>query len=400
MADIKGSMPSEEKRFPAFVRHDVAAMEPSRIVQLWELGFGMDNVIPLWVGESDQATPAFISDAAYAALQAGKTFYTHKRGIPELRQSIADYTARLYGIPMSADRVSVTASGMHGITLICQALFEPGDNLIVVAPSWPNVVKAAQVQHAEVRFATLDPKPEGGFTLDLEKLFSLVTDRTRALFVNSPGNPTGWMIEADQQREILDFCRSRGIWLLADEVYARFVYDRAVAPSFLQLAEPDDPVIHINSFSKAWAMTGWRLGWLITPPAFGKIVDQLIEFSTSGSQAFLQHGALAALTPQGETFARSMVDRCRQGGEMVFQRLAAMERVTLSRPTASFYAFFRIDGVEDSLSFAKRILSETGVGLAPGSAFGPGGEGHMRLCYASSHNLLSKALDRLELILR
>jgi aspartate/methionine/tyrosine aminotransferase len=280
--------------------------------------------------------------------------------------------------------------------MIAQAIFRPGDNLVVIAPSWPNVVKSAEVAGAEVRFATLDAKPEGGFSLDLEKLFSLVDERTRALFVNSPGNPTGWMIERGQQREILQFCRERRIWLLADEVYARFVYDREVAPSFLQIAEPGDPVIHINSFSKAWAMTGWRLGWLIAPPAFGEVIDQLIEFSTSGSQAFLQQGALAALTPEGEAFARSMVERCRQGGELVFQRLNAMPRVTLSRPTASFYAFFRIEGVEDSLSFAKQILAETGVGLAPGSAFGPGGEGHLRLCYASAPELLSKAMDRIE----
>lgn len=386
--------------FPAPVRPSVAAMEPSRIVQLWQLGFGRDDLIPLWVGESDQPTPRFISDAAYKALLDGKTFYTHKRGIPELRQAISDYTGKLYGIPMTPERVSVTASGMHGIMMIAQALFEPGDNLVVIAPSWPNVVKAAEVTGAEVRFAPLDPKPQGGFTLDLEKLFSLVDARTKALFVNSPSNPTGWMIEADQQQEILDFCRARRIWLLADEVYARFVYDREVAPSFLRLAGPEDPVIHINSFSKAWAMTGWRLGWLIAPPAFGELIDQLIEFSTSGSQAFLQHGALAALTPEGEAYARSMVERCRQGGELVFQRLNAMNRVTLSRPTASFYAFFRVEGVDDSLAFAKRILAESGVGLAPGSAFGPGGEGHLRLCYASSPELLSRAMDRIEPILR
>jgi aspartate aminotransferase len=385
--------------FPAELRAEVAGMEPSRIVQLWQLGFGRDDVIPLWVGESDLPTPSFISDAAYGALKRGRTFYSHKRGIPELRQAIADYTSGLYGKQVATDRVTVTSSGMHGIMMIMQAVLEPGDNIVVLAPSWPNVVRAAEVCHGEVRFVALDPKEEGGFTLDLDKLLEACDGRTRALFVNSPGNPTGWMIEREQQQAILDFCRERRIWLLADEVYARLVYDRAVAPSFLELAEPDDPVIQVNSFSKAWAMTGWRLGWLIAPPNFGEVLDQLIEFSTSGSQAFLQEGAIAALGPEGEAFAQSMIERCRRGGEIVFQRLSAIPRVAVARPTASFYAFFRIDGVEDSLSFAKRILQETGVGLAPGSAFGPGGEGHLRLCYASAPERLSAAMDRIEPII-
>ncbi len=386
--------------FPADLRADVAAMEPSRIVQLWQMGFGREDVIPLWVGESDLPTPAFISDAAHAALRRGRTFYSHKRGIPELRQGLADYTAGLYGKPFDPDRITVTSSGMHGIMMILQALLQPGDNIVVLAPSWPNVVRAAEIAGGEVRFVSLDAQEEGGFELDTGKLLAACDERTRALFVNSPGNPTGWMIERGQQQEILDFCREQRIWLLADEVYARLVYDRPVAPSFLEIAGPDDPVIQVNSFSKTWAMTGWRLGWLVAPAAFGEVLDQLIEFSTSGSQAFLQEGALAALGPEGDAFAAEMIERCRIGGEIVFQRLSALPRVAIARPTASFYAFFRVEGVEDSLAFAKRILEETGVGLAPGSAFGPGGEGHLRLCYASAPDRIAAAMDRLEPILR
>ena len=393
-------MPRKPGDFPADLRAEVAAMEPSRIVQLWQLGFEREDVIPLWVGESDLPTPAFISDAAHDALKRGRTFYSHKRGIPELRHAIAIYSSNLYGLPIAEDRITVTSSGMHAIMMIMQALVVPGDNIVVLAPSWPNIVRAAEIAGAEVRFVSLDAKEEGGFSLDLDKLLDACDSRTKALFVNSPGNPTGWMIEQDQQQAILDFCRKHRIWLLADEVYARLVYDRQVAPSFLQLSGPDDPVIQVNSFSKAWAMTGWRLGWLIAPPAFGEVLDQLIEFSTSGSQAFLQEGAIAALGEEGETFAQGMIERCRQGGEIVFEHLSGLPRVAVARPRASFYAFFRVEGVEDSLAFAKQILAETGVGLAPGSAFGPGGEGHLRLCYASSPNRLTEAMTRIKPLLR
>ncbi|MEJ1995823.1 MAG: pyridoxal phosphate-dependent aminotransferase [Limibacillus sp.] len=388
-----------QQGFPAALRPEIAAMEPSRIVQLWELGFEREDVIPLWVGESDLGTPEFINRAAYAALQAGRTFYSHKRGIPALVEGLAAYSSGLYGREIDRSRVTVTSSGMHAIAIILQALLEPGDEILVIEPTWPNVVSAARIAHGEVRFLALDPLEEGGFALDTEKLKAACGPRTRALFINSPSNPTGWMMEREQQQEILEFCRERRIWIMADEVYARLVYDRPVAPSFLEIAEPDDPVIQINSFSKTWAMTGWRLGWLVHPPSMGPVFSNMIEFSSSGAQGFLQEGAVAALGPEGEDFAREMIERCRRGGEIVYQRLAGLPRVAIARPTASFYAFFRVEGMEDSLEFAKRILRETGVGLAPGSAFGQAGEGHLRLCYASSPERLSAAMDRVEPIL-
>lgn len=386
--------------FPGFVREDLAAMEPSRIVQLWQMGFGRKDLIPLWVGEGDLPTPEFISDAAVAALRAGETFYTHKRGIPELRQAVADYTGALYGVPTGAEQITITSSGMNAIMLVLQAMIEPGDKVVVVSPCWPNIVSAVEIVNGCVEEVALEPTAEGGFRLDLERLFAAVDERTRALFINSPGNPTGWMMEPEEQQAVLEWCRKRGIWIIADEVYARFVYDRPVAPSFLQQAEPEDVVIQINSFSKAWAMTGWRLGWVVAPPALGDLLDQLIEFNTSGAQAFLQRGGIAALGRDGEAFAQALVERCRLGGELVFQRLSACPRVRIARPRASFYSFFAVEGVEDSLAFAKRLLAETGVGLAPGSAFGSAGEGHLRLCFASAPARLSLAMDRLEPLLR
>ena len=383
------------KRFPLPLRPEVDSLEPSHIVQVWELGFTMDDVIGLWVGEGDLPTPDFICEAAHGALKAGKTFYTHKRGIPELRHAIKDYTDRLYRTDLDVERVSISASGMNGILLVLQAVVRPGDEVICVTPVWPNIIKASHLAGARVIEVDLDRQEDGGFRLDLDRLESAITERTRLVFIASPSNPTGWMMEREEQEAVLEICRHRGIWLMADEVYARFVYDREVAPSLLEIAEPEDPVFVVNSFSKAWAMTGWRLGWITHPASMARVFDNLIEFNTSGSQHFLQVGAVAALE-EGEGFVTKMVDRCRQGGELVYQRLSAMPRVTVGRPRASFYSFFRVDGMDDSLAFAKRLLRETGVGLAPGSAFYKGGEGHLRLCFASSQARLSRAMDRLE----
>ncbi len=380
--------------FPAPLNPGIVNLETSKIAEVWELGFGLDDLIPLWVGEGDLPTPTFICDPAIAALKAGHTFYTHKRGLPELRQEIALYTNRLYGSAVELEQVTVTNSGMSGIMQVLQALVQPGDKVAVVTPVWPNILAATRVNGGVVEPVLLEPLPEGGFRLDLERLASQLDERTRALFITATGNPTGWVMEAEEQRAVLELCRRRGIWLIADEVYARFTYDRPVAPSFLQLADPEDPLIVVNSFSKTWAMTGWRLGWLVHPPSLASIFDRLIEFNISGGQAFLQHGCLAALR-QGEPFVAETVERCRLGGELVFQGLSALSRVRIARPHGAFYAFFALEGLADSLGFAKEVLHRTGVGLAPGEAFGPGGEGHLRLCFASSSARLAEAMDRL-----
>jgi aspartate/methionine/tyrosine aminotransferase len=227
---------------------------------------------------------------------------------------------------------------------------------------------------------------EDGFHLDMDALLAACDERTRAVFVNSPSNPTGWVMGREDQQALLEFCRARGIWILADEVYHRFVYDRPAterprAPSFLDLVEPEDPVIVVESFSKTWAMTGWRMGWLVHPASLGANFDRLVEFNTSGAPRFV-------------------IERCRQGRDLVYQRLAALPRVRLACPQGAFYAFFAVEGLTDSLEYAKEILEEVSVGLAPGSAFGPGGEGHLRLCFAGGTERLSAALDRLEPLFR
>ena len=377
------------------IRPAIEALEDSRIVEVWKLGFQILDVIGLWVGEGDLPTPAFICDAAAEALKRGETFYTHKRGIPELRQALIDYHQRIYRIRLADDRVAVTSAGMNAMMLAMECLVGAGDNAVCVTPVWPNIFATIEIMGGQVRHLPLDPMPTG-WRLDLDRLFAACDERTRVVYLASPGNPTGWVMPRAQQQALLEFARKRGLWIVADEVYARIVYDGApAAPSFLELATPDDALVVVNSFSKAWAMTGWRIGWMIMPARLTAVVDKLIEFNTSGAQPFLQRGCVAALT-QGEPFVAEMVARYRTGRDLVLQRLGGMPRVRIVRPEAAFYLMFGVDGITDSLAFAKRLVHEARVGLAPGSAFGPGGEGHLRLCFAASLDRLSQAMDRLE----
>lgn len=379
--------------FPAPVRPHVAQLEGSRIRLVAEAAADRAGVIPLWYGESDRATPAFITEPAARAMAAGQTFYAPNRGVPELRAAIATYLTGLGRRAVTAERVSVTSSGVSAIMLAMQAIVDPGDNVVIVTPLWPNCQDAIEIMGGEARRVALTPG-ERGWTLDLDRLLAACDARTRAILVNSPGNPTGWLASAGDIRAMLDFCRKRRIWLIADEVYERIVYDRKVAPSPLDLAGPDDPVISVNSFSKAWCMTGWRLGWLVTPAALGEQLGKINEFNVSCAPAFVQAGGLAAVT-QGEGFVAELVQQYGHARDMVIQRLQSLPRVRLTRPEAAFYAFFQVDGVADSLALARRIVASTNVGLAPGVAFGPEGEGWLRLCFAVSLPKLADALDRL-----
>jgi len=376
----------------ARLRAVVADAAPQLIGDVARLGLGDPDAIRLWFGEGDMPTPQFICDAAHRAMLAGETFYSHKRGLPELQAALAAYLSGHYAKPVAADRITVTASGMHGILISMQAILEAVDNAVLVGPIWPNAEATARVAGAEPRVVALDNE-NGVWRLDLDKLFARCDDATRVIFVNSPGNPTGWMLEREEQQAILDFARARGIWVMADEVYGRIVYDRDVAPSFLDIAEPDDPVIVVNSFSKSWAMTGWRVGWLTHPPWIGDPLAELFEYSVSTVPPFLQRAAVVAVE-KGEDLVQEIRERCRQGRDIVTPALTAHPRVVMAPPVAAFYAFFKVDGMTDSVAWAKQLYRETKVGVAPGLAFGPDGEGWIRLCFASSPDLLNTAMER------
>ncbi len=376
------------------VRPAIELLEESLIRKVAEDNIGRDDVIPLWFGEPDLPTPEFIKEAAIQALRDDHVFYTQNRGIPPLLEAISDYVSRLHDRQIGIDRLTVTGSGMNAIMLSSQALVDAGDNMIVIGPVWPNCIETIHVMGGETRVVPLTPVADGGWRFDLDRVLDACDERTVGVFVNSPGNPTGWMMEADEQRDLLAACRARGLTIVADEVYVRLAYDRPRAPSFLDVAEPDDRLIVVNSFSKSWSMTGWRLGWLTHAASLGDVFAKLNEFNIAAPTSFVQHAGVTAVR-DGEEFVLATVERYRRNRDLVYQRLAAMPRVHLARPEGAFYAFFAVDGMTDSVAFAQRLIDEAGVGLAPGRAFGPSGEGRMRLCFAAETQTLSTALDRL-----
>ena len=375
------------------VRRRIEAMQDSPILDVWRMGFSVEGVIGLWAGEPDVPTPRFICAAAEKALAEGHTFYTHNRGIPPLRAAIADYLKAVFGASVSDDRIAVTSAGMNAVQIVCQAVLDPGDKAVVITPSWPNIMRAMEISGAEIVSVPL-AHGANGWSLDMDRLLAACAG-AKLLYFASPGNPTGWMIAPEEARTLLDFCRARGIAILSDEVYHRIVYGRRRAFSMLDIARPDDALFIVNSFSKSWAMTGWRMGWLIYPDGFLPTAEKLIQFNTSGGQAFLQYGGIAALR-DGEAFVAEFVGRCERGRALVEGRLARMPGVTVVPGNASFYAMFSVDGVSDTLAFCKSAVVEARVGFAPGIAFGEGAESMIRLCYAKQPELLEEAMNRLE----
>ena len=378
----------------AIVRPAIEALEDSPIIEIFREGFRVPGLIPMWAGEPDAPTADFICKATADALAEGRTFYSDNRGTPALRSALAAYHLRHFGVTIEDSRIAFTYSGMNAVMLAMQAVISPGDNAIAITPSWPNAMRAMQINGATVRQVPLSHDDEG-WHLALEDVFAACDARTRMIYLASPGNPTGWMIEPAQARMLLDFCRDRNIAILSDEVYHRIVYDRPLAFSFLEIAEPGDPLFVVNSFSKPWAMTGWRLGWLIYPSGCTAAFEKLIQFNTSGGLEFMQAGAIAALE-HGEDVVHAFVEKCRAGRDLVSRRLAAMERVRPIPSQGAFYAMFEVDSMTDSLGFCRRAVHEAHIGMAPGTSFGHGGESMVRLCYAKSMALLEEAMDRLE----
>ena len=389
-------------RAPNGLRRSLEDLPGSLIRHVAEPNMGRKGLLKLWFGEPDVPTPQFIKDAATAALDDNQVFYAKNRGVPVLRETIAAYASNLHGRDIGIDRITVTGSGMNAIMMISEALMSAGDNMVAVGPVWPNCKETVRIMDAEPRQVALKLSDDGRWKLDIDELFAACDELTRAIFVNSPGNPTGWVMPRAEQRAVLAECRRRGIWLVSDEVYIRLAYETDLplgrAPSFLDIVEPEDRVIVINSFSKSWSMTGWRLGWITHPDDAGEGFEKLVEYNIANPTTFVQYAGVTAIR-EGETFITETLERYRRNRDIVVQRLGAMKRVTLSRPEGAFYAFFAVDGMTDSVSFAQKLIDEVGVGLAPGLAFSEDGEGWMRLCFAADTQTVSAAMERLEPVL-
>lgn len=386
---------------PPEVASSARAVPGSRIRELADIAFGMDGVLRLYFGESNRPTPDFIKQAASRALDAGYTFYTENAGLPSLRAALSGYYERMHGVSLDPAReIVMTASGVQALNVAIRCTLDPGDEALIFTPVWPNgpsIVRMANARAIEI------PQPlcSGAtprYGIDWDALERAVSPRTRMLLYTSPSNPLGWVARAEDQDRLLDFCRTHNLWLIADEVYERLWYQGAQpgepAPSILRKATRDDAVVVIQSFSKSYCMTGWRVGWLVGRADLIARATQLNEFIVSHAASFSQKAAETALA-DGEPEVAAMAAALRENRDYCLDAVRSMPRVTVPDPEGAFYLFPRIDDLTDSFDFCRRLLLETKVGVAPGVAFGPGGEGSIRICYAAGREVLKPAMDRL-----
>jgi aspartate/methionine/tyrosine aminotransferase len=378
------------------MRQAIQNLEASKIRDVANAGLGRSDVLAFWFGESDEVTPDFIREAAIESLRNGETFYAHNLGLPELREEVAKYASRLHG-QVASHRIAVTSGGVNALMLAVQMLVDAGDEVVAVTPVWPNLTAQPAIMGATLKRVSLTPSG-GAWTLDLQKLLDAITPATKLLIVNAPNNPTGWTLSRAEQQAILTHCRKTGTWILADEVYERLYYEptaNGCAPSFLDLASPDDRLVVAHSFSKSFLMTGWRLGWLVMPPDMTHHMGKLVEFNTSCASVFTQRAGVVAMQRTDEVTPRIVahLKACRDTLVPLLQKVPGVE---LQPAKGGMYAFFKLDGFDDSLATAKRLVAEAGLGLAPGNAFAPEAQGWLRWCFASKDvGRLEQGVERL-----
>ena len=375
----------------------------SGIRELAEMAMKMEGVLKLYFGESNIPTPEYIKRAAWKALEDGYTFYTENAGLPGLRQDLASYYRRVHAVELDPrSEIVVTGSGVQALNVAIRCALNPGDEALVLTPSWPN--HSANVWMDNAVPVEIPLLLRGGrYAVDFSDLEAALTPRTRLLLYTSPSNPLGWVATEEEQEEVLSFVRGHDLWLLADEVYDRLYYRGLkpgdAAPSILRKARRDDPVIVAQSFSKTYCMTGWRIGWLVGRSDIAGKATQLNEFIVSHAPSFIQRAAQTALS-EGEEELRKMLVRLRENRDFCLEALRQMPGVTVPSPDGAFYLFPKIEGLKDSFAFCRKLLEERRVGLAPGAAFGAGGEGSVRICYAAEREILEQAMERIGQFLR
>lgn len=374
-----------------------SALRSSLIREIAEQGIGNQNIIPLWFGEGCWPTSDIAVKAAAEALGSDDHFYHPNSGKTTLRQQIVSYQNRLYQRQLSIQNITVTASGMQALALASQAIINPGDKVVVIDPVWPNLPEIFKIAGAEIQTISLEPRA-GRWHLDLDKLLSALTPQHRAVMINSPNNPTGWVMSEDEIQAVLAHCRKHNIWIITDEVYARLCRGADIAPSFQHFADAEDNILSVNSFSKAWSMTGWRLGWIVAPAALESTFAQLTEFNIACPAGFIQSAGEAMLR-DGEKEVALLQRRVAQGYEILTDGLRQIDRVSFIEPQGAFYLLFAIDGYDDSLALAQKLLQEAEVGLAPGAAFGSASQGYLRCCYAQETDRLEEAVERIKSVL-
>lgn len=369
-------------------------MGANRAAELLRYGKSKPGCISLAQGEGVRPTPGFIAEAVTKALADGHTFYSFGAGLPQLRQEISTYYARIYGLSIPTNRITVTSSGTNAVHYALLSILEEGDEVVAVTPIWKNLIGITELAGGVIRECPMR-EDERGWKLDLDEMFALCTASTKALLIVTPNNPTGWVMSAADIERVTEFARLRGLWIIADEVYGRCGHTSSRAPSFLDYAHENDRLYVVNSFSKTWAMTGWRLGWLIGPSDSEDKVRDLILYENMGPPTFTQYGGIEALR-HGEDFLASQKELWLSNLDILMERIKTIPRLKMSRPPSAFYAFFRIEGCDDSYETVRDMIDNAGLSLAPGAAFGKGFHDYIRMCFAVTPEMLHESLDRLE----
>jgi len=381
---------------------EILSFKETAIMEIANFGrnYGKETgkkVLPAWFGEGDSPTSSLIYNETIEAIKNGKSFYTFQNGIYNLRTEIAKYMNEVFDISTKPENHSVVTGGMMGLRLICDLIVDHGDEVVMVGPVWPNIRSSVLLKKGNIKEISLKLN-DGEWVLDYDYLINSITKNTKMVFVNSPGNPTGWVMPKKEQERLLEHTRNLGCWLISDEVYHQITYNDLPSPSFLQSSKADDRLIVINSASKSFSMTGWRVGWITHPEELGVHIAKLVQITTTGVPEFLQYGLISALNNYKE-ITKELRKNLKASRDIMFDRLIHWKKVDCSIPDAAFYAFFKVKGVNNSLDFAKKLIFETNVGVAPGIAFGQSGEGHIRICFAAKESFINKIMDRLEPIL-
>ena len=379
-------------------RKSLEKLSPNVAAELLRYGKLRPDTISLAQGEGEAPTPDFIIEAATKAMQDGKTFYSPPLGIPEFRQEIATYYAQIFNLNIPTNRIFVTASGTTAVHLALMSILDEGDEVLAVTPIWKNLIGIIEMTGATFNEVCMREN-EQGWQLDLEEMFKACTPRTKAILLVTPSNPTGWVMKREDMEAVLEFARGRGIWIVSDEIYARTTFSGIRAPSFLDIADPEDRLFVVNSFSKSWAMTGWRLGWLVGPANVESKIYDMALYEYMAPPMFTQYGGIAALR-HGEGFIKDQTAHWQKNLDLITERFAQMERVIFAPPPSSFYTFFRIKGFDDSMLLARQLIDEAGISLAPGGSFGSECGDYLRMCFGASSEKMHQAMDRLENFLK
>jgi aspartate aminotransferase len=368
-----------------------SSMPVSRIREIMDLAWEDPEAIHLEVGEPDFPTPSHIIEAAYEAARAGHTRYAPNAGLPELREALAEKIAGRNGYGASQDQIVVTQGGIQALYLVLRALLEPGDEVLLPDPAWPNFRMIAHLLGARVL-----PYPlvaEGDFLPRIEDLERLVTPRTRAILVNSPSNPLGTVLPRELAQTLLEFARKHGLWFIADEVYDELVFDDTFV-SVGSVADPEDRLVSVYSFSKVYAMTGWRVGYLVAPPDLATILTGMQEPIVSCVNTPTQMAALAALNGPQQVVGEMRNAYKERRDELL--EVLDLGDLPSSRPSGAFYVWTDISAAGmPSMDLARSLIETEHVAVAPGSAFGELGEGYVRLSLASSKEDLLEGASRL-----